>query len=48
MFGGERLQIAVERLLQLAYQSVDFSVRRVFCQRVLKLLLQPPQFVLGQ
>ena len=45
---GERLQIAVERLLQLLHQAIDLLVRRVFCERVLQLLLQAPHLALGQ
>ena len=45
---GEGLQIAVERLLQLLHQAIDLRVRRVFRERILELLLQPPHVALGQ
>ena len=45
---GERLQIAVERLLQLLHQPLDLRVGRVFGERVLQLLLQAPQLALGE
>ena len=48
MFLGERLQIAVERLAQLLHQPLDLGVGRVLGERVLQLLLQPPQIALGE
>ena len=45
---GERLKVAVERLAQLVHQPLDLGIGRVLRERILQLLLQAPQILLGQ
>ena len=42
------MQIAIERLAQLVHQPLDLGVGRILGERILQLLLQAPQILLGQ